>query len=165
MQLIGLEGRAHALGSGREMESMANLGLGQPRGGIRGRKTSQRAAVLDSLRASGRFRTAQDIYSELRSDGARIGLTTVYRHLQKLVDDGTIHTVQAADRQMRYRLCGDAPHHHLVCTNCGIGVEIIDTELDRWVESEGVRRGYSGLTLRMEIFGVCPSCRGGTDAA
>ena len=145
------------------MESMAKLGLGQPRGDIRSRKTSQRAAVLDSLRASGRFRTAQDIYSELRSGGARIGLTTVYRHLQKLVDDGTIHTVQAADRQMRYRLCGDVPHHHLVCTGCGVGVEIVDTELDRWVESEGVRRGYSGLSHRVEIFGVCPSCRDGDD--
>jgi Fur family transcriptional regulator, ferric uptake regulator len=140
---------------------MAKLRLEGLRGDVRGRRTSQRTAVLDSLRASGRFRTAQDIYSELRSGGTRIGLTTVYRHLQRLVDDGTIHTVQTSDRQMAYRLCGAIPHHHLVCTSCGMGVEIVDAELDRRVESEGVRLGYSELTHRVEIFGLCPSCREG----
>ena len=144
---------------------MAKLGLEHPRGDIRGRRTSQRTAVLDSLRASGRFRTAQDIYSELKSGGARIGLTTVYRHLQKLADEGTIHTVQTSDRQTAYRLCGSTPHHHLVCVDCGVGVEIVDSELDGWAESEGVRRGYSSLTHRVEIFGVCPLCRDSADSA
>ena len=85
----------------------------------RGRGTSRHTAVLDSLRGSDRFRTAQDIYSELRANGARIGLTTVYRHLQKLADDGTIHAVQTADRQIAYRLCSQMAHYHLVCTGCG----------------------------------------------
>ena len=123
-----------------------------------GRSTSQRTAVLDSLRGSGRFRTAQDIYSELRSRGARVGLTTVYRHLQKLADDGTIHAVQTADRQTAYRLCGQGSHYHLVCTGCGAGIEIADAKLDDWVEAEATRRGYSEPSHRVEIFGVCPAC-------
>jgi Fur family ferric uptake transcriptional regulator len=113
---------------------------------------------LDVLGASARFRTAQDIYSELRSGGARIGLTTVYRHLQKLADDGAIHTVQTADRQTAYRLCSRSPHHHLVCTGCGTGIEIADAELDHWVESEAGRRGYRDVTHSVEIFGLCPEC-------
>jgi len=122
------------------------------------RSTSQRTAVLDSLRGSGRFRTAQDIYSELRSGGARIGLTTVYRHLQKLADDGTIHAVQTTDRQTAYRLCSQGAHYHLVCTGCGAGIEIADAEIDDWIEAEATRRGYSELSHRVEIFGLCPVC-------
>jgi Fur family transcriptional regulator, ferric uptake regulator len=118
----------------------------------------QRTAVLEVLGASGRFRTAQDIYSELRSRGARIGLTTVYRHLQRLADDDKIHTVQTTDRQTAYRLCSRSPHHHLVCTGCGTGIEIADTELDQWVESEAGRRGYRDVTHSVEIFGLCPDC-------
>jgi Fur family ferric uptake transcriptional regulator len=114
--------------------------------------------VLDVLGGTGRFRTAQDIFSELRTRGDRIGLTTVYRHLQKLADDGVIHTVQTADRQTAYRLCSDQAHHHLVCTSCGDGVEIAHAELDRWVASEAASRGYSNVTHSVEIFGVCPAC-------
>ena len=127
------------------------------------RSTSQRTAVLDSLRGSGRFRTAQDIYSELRSGGARVGLTTVYRHLQKLADDGTIHAVQTADRQTAYRLCGPGSHYHLVCTGCGAGIEIADSDLDGWVEAEAARCGYSELSHRLEIFGLCPACNSERD--
>ena len=124
----------------------------------RGRGTSRHTAVLDSLRGSDRFRTAQDIYSELRANGARIGLTTVYRHLQKLADDGVIHAVQTADRQIAYRLCSPGSHYHLVCTGCGAGIEIADPDLENWVEAQASRRGYSDLSHRIDIFGLCPQC-------
>jgi len=133
-------------------------GFTEPAAEGRARGTVQRTAVLDVLGTSGRFRTAQDIFSELRGRGDRIGLTTVYRHLQKLADDGVIHTVQTTDRQTAYRLCSDRSHHHLVCTSCGAGIEIADTELDHWVESEAANRGYSDVTHSVEIFGVCPTC-------
>jgi hypothetical protein len=91
--------------------------------GASGRGTTQRSAVLATLGSSGRFRTAQEIYSELRQSGARVGLTTVYRHLQKLADSGVIHAVQTASRQTAYRQCSTtAPHHHLICVGCGAGV-------------------------------------------
>jgi Fur family transcriptional regulator, ferric uptake regulator len=124
----------------------------------RGRNTHQRSAVLGVLGESTRFRTAQDIFAELRGQGARIGLTTVYRHLQKLADEGTIHSLQTPDRQTAYRLCGPASHHHLVCTCCGAGVEIPVSELEGWVDGEAALRGYSGVTHSVEIFGTCPIC-------
>ena len=124
----------------------------------RGRSTSQYDAVLGVLGSSDRFRTAQDIYAELRSRGERIGLTTVYRHLQKLADEGVIHSLQTADRQTAYRLCSALPHHHLVCTRCGASIEIDGDEVDRWAQQEARRRGFSHVTHTLEIFGKCPSC-------
>lgn len=123
------------------------------------RNTVQREALLRALSTSDRFRTAQAIYSELRSNGERIGLTTVYRHLQRLAEEGALHAVQMADRQTAYRLCGETRHHHLVCTSCGAGVELHDAEMDRWAQAEGARWDYSDVYHRVEVFGLCPACR------
>jgi Fur family transcriptional regulator, ferric uptake regulator len=127
--------------------------------GAQGRGTTQRSAVLATLGSSGRFRTAQEIYSELRQSGARVGLTTVYRHLQKLADSGVIHAVQTASRQTAYRQCStSAPHHHLICEGCGAGVEITGGEMDGWVESQATRLGYTNVSHSLEIRGLCPAC-------
>jgi len=143
------------------MAGNVTTGIRESARGARSRGTTQRAAMLEALGTSGRFRTAQDIYAELRVAGTRIGLTTVYRHLQKLADDGTIHAVQTAGRQTAYRLCGDhSPHHHLICTSCGVGIEITGSAMDSWVEVEAARRGYSDVTHSLEIFGLCPECSG-----
>jgi Fur family ferric uptake transcriptional regulator len=91
--------------------------------------------------------------------GARIGLTTVYRHLQKLTDCGTIHAVQTASRQTAYRLCSTTDHHHhLICVGCGAGIEITAAEMDDWVESQATRLGYSNVSHSLEIRGLCPAC-------
>jgi Fur family ferric uptake transcriptional regulator len=137
---------------------MERLSIGGSLVGGPGRGTTQRTAVLEALRSTDRFRTAQDLYSVLRADGARIGLTTVYRHLQKLADDGVIHSVQTTDRQTAYRLCSDTAHHHLVCKVCGAAIEIADKQLDSRISAEATRRGFADISHRLEVFGVCPEC-------
>jgi Fur family ferric uptake transcriptional regulator len=104
------------------------------------------------------FRTAQEVHSQLKASGATVGLTTVYRHLQQLVDDGDLHALQLADRQTAYRLCGPEHHHHLVCTRCGSAVEIPGTEIDTWVRKEAAEQGFADVTHSVEVFGICPEC-------
>ena len=131
----------------------------KPAGGIsKSARTAQRRLILDAMAASPKFRTAQQVYSELRLEGIRVGLTTVYRHLQQLVEDGDVHALQLADRQTAYRLCSRDAHHHLVCTECGQGVEIRGTDVDEWVESEARQCGFSQVSHAVEIFGVCSDC-------
>lgn len=135
--------------------------MGSPRAAtrtVKGAGTMQRRAILDAMASSPRFRTAQEVYSELRTSGSRVGLTTVYRHLQQLAENGDIHALQLADRQTAYRLCSHEAHYHLVCTECGQAVEIRGAGLDEWVANEARTRGYSQVTHAVEIFGLCPTC-------
>ena len=126
---------------------------------VGGQGTAQGRAVLAALATSKRFRTAQHLYSKLRTDGSVVGLTTVYRNLRRLADEGAIHAVQLPDRQVAYRLCSDdVPHHHLVCMQCGAGVEIKSPEIEELVVDIAASRGYSEVNHRMEIFGLCPAC-------
>ena len=54
------------------------------------RATKQRSAISDLLDDIEEFRSAQDLHDELRKRGEGIGLTTVYRTLQRLADAGEI---------------------------------------------------------------------------
>jgi len=49
------------------------------------------------LGAGWRFRSAQDLHAELRRRSEPVGLTTVYRHLTTLADNGIIDPVLNAD--------------------------------------------------------------------
>ena len=80
------------------------------------RMTKQRQAVLDELTRVTDFRSAQQIFEDLHSQGHRVGLATVYRSLQGLAEDGRVDTLRSSDGESLYRSCtSNHHHHHLVC--------------------------------------------------
>jgi Fur family transcriptional regulator, ferric uptake regulator len=126
------------------------------------RATKQGAAVRDALRTCGGFRSAQDVYAVLRGGGGSVGLSTVYRHLQSLVDDGVVDVIHTPDGEATYRYCGDAAeghhHHHLVCRRCGRTEEIEGRAVERWAGEVAAKHSYSDVDHTVELFGVCPTC-------
>ena len=124
------------------------------------RRTRQGEAVLNVVLGSDNFRSAQDIHAELRASGEAVGLTTVYRHLALLTDEGRLDALQTADGELVYRRChSEAHHHHVVCRVCGRGSEVEVPDLERWAEATAKSLGYSDVTHTVEIFGVCADCR------
>ncbi len=114
---------------------------------------------MGALAEAGGFRSAQDIHAELRARGERVGLTTVYRHLQLLADAGAVDVLRGPDNESRYRRCeSDAHHHHLVCRACGVSVEVEGPEVESWAAAVAGRLGYSEVSHTVEIFGICPAC-------
>ncbi|NUT40246.1 MAG: transcriptional repressor [Thermoactinospora sp.] len=121
--------------------------------------SSRRDAVHDILRSSDSFRSAQDVYAQLRSDGAKIGLTTVYRALQALADGGMVDVLRTDDGESVYRACTtDSHHHHLVCRACGRTVEVAGPDVERWAEAVGAEHGFTEVTHTVEVFGTCAGC-------
>ncbi|MGC4112227.1 MAG: transcriptional repressor [Nocardioides sp.] len=126
------------------------------------RRTSQGAAVRDALGEQDGFQSAQDIYASLRARGLRIGLSTVYRHLQSLTELGIADSIHTPDGETTYRLCGTAPaghHHHVVCRVCGRAQEVEGRAIERWANESALRHGYTDVDHTIEIFGICPSCQ------
>jgi Fur family ferric uptake transcriptional regulator len=124
------------------------------------RRTRQGDAVLNVVLGSENFRSAQDIHAELRAAGETVGLTTVYRHLALLTDEGRLDALQTADGEVVYRRCHtEHHHHHVVCRVCGRGSEVELPDLERWAESTASALGYSDVSHTVEIFGVCAECR------
>jgi Fur family ferric uptake transcriptional regulator len=125
------------------------------------RTTRQGQAVLSVVGRTDSFRSAQDIFAQLRADGEAVGLTTVYRHLALLTEEGQLDALQTAEGELVYRRClSGHHHHHVVCRRCGRGSEVELPDLERWAESTAADLGYSEVTHTVEIFGICADCRG-----
>jgi Fur family ferric uptake transcriptional regulator len=126
------------------------------------RSTAQGSAVREALLADEGFRSAQEIYAVLRGEGQRIGLSTVYRHLQAFTEQGLADAIHNADGETTYRYCGDTAagrhHHHLVCRSCGRAEEVEGRAVERWAEVTAGRFGYVDVDHTVEIFGTCREC-------
>ena len=123
------------------------------------RATRQGDAVSAALAATDAFSSAQDLHARLRSQGASVGLTTVYRHLQVLADRGEVDVLRREDGETLYRRCTtDSHHHHLVCRSCGRTVEIAGPEIEAWTSQVAAKEGFIDVTHTVEISGVCAAC-------
>ena len=126
---------------------------------VQQRATRQRAAVVDVLARAKGFRSAQELHEDLRSTGASVGLTTVYRHLQALADAGAVDVLRSDDGEARYRACPtEEHHHHLVCRGCGRSVEVAAPVVEAWAAEVAAAHGFQDVSHSVEVFGLCASC-------
>ncbi|MGY1846055.1 MULTISPECIES: Fur family transcriptional regulator [unclassified Blastococcus] len=122
------------------------------------RPSRQRSAVLALLEELDGFRSAQDLHALLRERGDSVGLATVYRALQALVDDGQLDVLRSPDGEAAYRRCSPSHHHHLVCRSCGMTVEVADPPVERWAARIAAEHGFADVQHDLEVFGTCADC-------
>lgn len=128
-------------------------------GGPKQRATRQRTAVAEILNGVDDFRSAQDIHALLRSRGAAVGLTTVYRTLAALAESGEVDAIRTTDGETVYRRCATSRHHHhVVCRSCGRTVEVQGPAVERWAERVAGEAGFVDITHTLEVFGTCGAC-------
>lgn len=117
--------------------------------------------MREALCAAGGFRSAQDVYAVLRSQGDAVGLSTVYRHLQSFADAGLVDVIHSPGGESTYRYCGElgpGHHHHLVCRGCGRAEEIEARAIERWAAAVAEKYGYTDVDHTVELFGRCVAC-------
>jgi len=122
---------------------------------------TRRDLVLEELRTSGTFRSAQQLYAAIRADGERIGLATVYRTLTSLAAQGEVDSLRTQDGEALYRLCrSGSHHHHLSCRDCGQAVELDADVVEQWARQVGDRHGFVAVEHVVELVGTCRLCVG-----
>lgn len=122
------------------------------------RQTRQRTAIGELLARTDQFRTAAQIHDDLRHGGENIGLTTVYRTLQRMSLTEQLDSIQTNDGETAYRRCSVGHHHHLVCRACGRTVEVEGPAIETWTEQVAGEHGFREVQHQLEIFGVCETC-------
>jgi Fur family ferric uptake transcriptional regulator len=132
------------------------------------RMTSGRKAVLDTLSQAKGHLSAEDIYLKVHAVYPAIGLTSVYRTLQILVNLGLVFKFDFGDGRSRYEVVegpkGIGHHHHFICTRCGRIIdysEFTDEELAllKKVE-EGLAEKYRLRITNhnLQFHGFCDRC-------
>jgi Fur family ferric uptake transcriptional regulator len=132
------------------------------------RITSGRKAILEVLSELRGHLSAEDVYIKVHDNYPAIGLASVYRTLQMLVNVGIVFKFDFGDGRARYELVecpsGQNHHHHFICTSCGRIIDhsdFIEVELAflKKVE-EGLMAKY-GLRItnhNLQFQGLCDRC-------
>jgi Fur family transcriptional regulator, ferric uptake regulator len=122
------------------------------------RNTWQREAVRDALTTREGFVSAQTLHSTLHATGSPIGLATVYRALADLASEGEADSLQQEGESL-YRACTPGSHHHhLICRNCGLTVEIEADEVEDWAQRVAAQHGFTQPNHIVDVFGLCAGC-------
>ena len=123
------------------------------------RNTWQRERVRDALADARGFVSAQSLYAGLREANTGIGLATVYRALAGLAASGEADSLQSPEGEALYRACTtQGHHHHLICRNCGLTVEIEAKDVEQWAQRTAALHGFREAEHVVDIFGLCASC-------
>jgi len=122
------------------------------------RNTWQREAVREALSESEGFVSAQGLHSHLRDGGSPIGLATVYRALADLATQGEADSLQQEGESL-FRACTPGSHHHhLICRNCGLTVEIEADAVEEWARNVAAEHGFTQPNHIVDVFGLCAEC-------
>lgn len=126
------------------------------------RNTRQRQAVLSVIAHSGLALTPPEICERAQVDVPRLSLSTVYRRLKDLVDEGEVLRVELAGQPSRFE-AGRPPasrsapghHHHFHCTGCD-GVYPIHACPGPMTGL--APRGFKVESHEITLHGRCPGC-------
>ncbi len=122
--------------------------------------TKQRTAIESDLERSEEFRSAQEVHASLHAGGTTIGLATVYRALQAMVDEGSLDTLRTDEGEQVFRRCSSTEHHHhLLCRDCGRAVEVEGPAIERWAATVSAEHGFTDVDHTLELVGRCADCR------
>ena len=127
--------------------------------------TSQRLMVLNILSAHGHEHlTVEEIYDLAKEESPEIGLATIYRTVQVLLELHVIEKVTFDDGFARYELNGEETgsghrHHHAICTQCG-KVYSLETDLLDTLEKQVFESlGFEVTDHEVKLYGLCSACR------
>jgi Fur family ferric uptake transcriptional regulator len=124
------------------------------------RLTKARRAVLEIIAHSDRHMTPADVYGKAKAKYPHIGLTTVYRTLDLLVELGYIQRIHLSAGCHSYASAAQTHGHHLVCSSCGRAEEFADCDLDPLMHTLQAKTGYAIDVHMLELMGLCPDCQG-----
>jgi Fur family ferric uptake transcriptional regulator len=123
--------------------------------------TQQRETVAQVVFGSEEHLSVDDIEHILRSQGERIGKATIYRTLDLLVKSRLVeeHHFGEGFKRYEHRLSQQPVHQHLICLHCARVEEFESPEVPA-IEARVAREfGFRPSRHRLEIYGLCRSCR------
>ncbi len=122
--------------------------------------SDQRKAILETFIEAGKHVTTEELYLAVREQHNNIGYTTAHRTLKLLCESGLARESRFEDGVNRYELkYGHEHHDHLICTKCGIFIEVIDPKIEELQKKLVKKYGFTQKHHRMEIYGICKNCK------
>ncbi len=132
---------------------------------IRKYKTKQQEMVLSYLKQHSHCHvTADRIYENLKSDGQQVGKTTVYRCLDRLIEEGEVRKYIVEDGMsacFQYISSSHAckEHYHLKCCKCGELIHLSCDFLSKVAAHIYDEHQFVLDSSKTVFYGVCAKCQ------
>lgn len=122
--------------------------------------TKQKEVILDTIKSNKKEFTIKEIYERLKEC---TGLTTIYRLVDKLVEDGFLNKRIGDDNTTYYQYlekCDCSNHFYLKCTNCGKLIHVDCDCIKDLSEHICCKHGFIASREHIIINGICSECIG-----
>ena len=120
------------------------------------RTTKQKEFIKEYLKNSYIHPTAFDVLKSAKENNINIGLTSIYRILNKMVEKQEAFSIIMKDNIVHYDT-NRGDHYHFICTSCN---KIIDIDYDIEVFTQLEKRykiNFSSIQ-DVHIYGLCSDC-------
>jgi Fur family ferric uptake transcriptional regulator len=118
--------------------------------------TLPRIKVLEIFqRTAQRHMTAEDVFKALLTEGADVGLATVYRVLMQFEQAGLLTRSHFESGKSVFELNEGQHHDHLVCLNCGRVEEFYDAEIETRQRAVAQTRGFALQDHTLALYAAC----------
>jgi Fur family ferric uptake transcriptional regulator len=118
--------------------------------------TLPRIKILEVFqRTERRHLTAEDVYKALLTEGADIGLATVYRVLMQFEQAGLLTRSNFESGKSVFELNEGQHHDHLVCLTCGRVEEFFDPEIEQRQRQIAEARGFELHEHSLALYARC----------
>lgn len=130
-------------------------------------KTKQMTELLSYLKSvQGSHVTVNDISIYFRDKGTAVGTTTVYRQLDKMVQEGIVakYTIDG-NSSACYQYIGDRDNaeqticYHCKCEKCGKLVHLHCSRVDDLRKHVIEQHGFELNLARTVFYGICDECQ------
>jgi Fur family transcriptional regulator, ferric uptake regulator len=115
--------------------------------------------IIDILVDASRALGPVDIFDLGRRKYPRLGLVTVYRSLEKLVELGLVQRVHQADGCHAYLRAANGHEHILLCTHCGQVLYFTGDDLSQLIERVARQSGFQIQEHWLQLHGLCSNCK------
>lgn len=115
--------------------------------------TSNAKQIYSTITHSTQHMTADEIFLELRKNGVKMSLATVYNNLNKLFHEGHIEKVSIEGYPDRYDRIHR--HDHLICKKCG---KLTDISLEDLTEKLRQQVDVDIISYDLKVNYLCKDC-------
>jgi Fur family ferric uptake transcriptional regulator len=119
------------------------------------RNTKQRDAIRQVFEEISRPLGPNEVLEAGRTRHAKLGIATVYRTINSLVDSGWLVPVELPGEPPRYERSGSAHHHHFRCRTCTRVFEIHGCPGDL---KDLAPAGFRLESHEVVLYGLCARC-------
>jgi len=123
------------------------------------RLTPQRVMIVSAIEHSDNHISAEEIYAKVVAKYPHVNISTIYRTLELLKQVGLVTETNMGEGRVRYHPAEKGQHHHLVCKDCGVVIDLDESVLSSLKNALFRKYKFIADLKHLAIQGQCVNCK------